>query len=203
MTVDDRRFPRAAQYLATLPQGLASYPMCEARGSLVRSLLSDLPLAAAKDGLPGEILAMVATPPSNSSWISEAKLGLLNLAAADFHGLSDAAFLDRKYQQNRALLGGLVYRALMSVTSPKMLAEVAAFRFPLVHRGGTAMVVSGHTEGSVELRVTYPARLYTRLLAELIGRAFEAALHHSAPKEGRVTLTSFGETEAVFGCRWT
>ncbi len=200
--VDAVRFPRVAAYLARLPAGMRSFPECQAKGTLLRPLLEDLPLSGVTSGLPPELLEAIRLPPPQSSWIPEVLLGAMNLAAADHHRLPDEAFLKRKYDQNMRLFNGFVYRLLMSLSSPLVLLELGTSRWGQIHRGTTLRL---ETTGATTARVhmEYPARLYDRLLAELAARVFQAALDHSHARLGKVRVATFDEQRALFEATWS
>jgi len=66
-------FPRLAEYVARLPEGLRSFPECRAKASLLRALLEargERPLTLSAHA-PRELVDLVRHPPMPSDWISE------------------------------------------------------------------------------------------------------------------------------------
>ena len=201
--LDARRFPRVAQYLAGLPNGVASHPECTAKGSIVRSILEDKPIGDIPAGsLPESVRSLAEHFAPYSSWVTEVELMCLNLAFADYHRLSDAAYVERKYQQNRKLFDTFVYKLLMSFTSPVSLIEHAATRWGTLHRG-PAMQVELTSQSSARLTLGFPANLYDKLLLDLNAAVFRAALVHGKAQAADVRVADFGSTHAVFDARWS
>lgn len=64
--------PRLERYLAGLPDGLGSYPQCQAKGSVLRSLLEGTALERA--GLPEPLRRRLDDPPIASAALLRAAL---------------------------------------------------------------------------------------------------------------------------------
>ena len=66
------RFPALEEYIAGLPDGLASHPQCQAKASLYRSLIDTKGLEPDDvDALPPDLRSLVIHPVPISSWIPE------------------------------------------------------------------------------------------------------------------------------------
>ena len=196
------RFPRMERYIQALPDGLASYPRCTTKASIYRMLLDRLPEPMDVSGLPAEIAALIATPQPSGSWIETAKVNAVELAVADWVG-SDAKFVALAEEMNNALLRSPMYRALVFVASPAFLIRTAARAWGQFHRGVPAEIEPDSADRTaLTLRLSFPPRLYTKLIAEEKRVSYDIALRAAGARNVRVTVASFQETSAAFRARW-
>jgi len=126
----------------------------------------------------------------------------LSLLFADYHGLSDAAYLKRKYEQNRKLFRGLIFRVIVSLSTPATLVGVVSSRWNSVHRG-SQLSVDGHREGAATLRLAFPPKLYNELLLLLYAQILRAALDSSNARTSTARLLEFDAASARFEFIWT
>ena len=75
--------PLLSAYLASLPEGLDSFPQVQQKGSIVQSFLDGVPIQTHLSSLPGPLADWVKHPPLASAWVSEVKGFALMLACAD------------------------------------------------------------------------------------------------------------------------
>lgn len=139
MKFDPRKFPRTSHYLAQLPEGLASYPQCLAKGSVLRGIVETAPIALAPNDLPPELRALLAEPPLPTDWMSEVSLLVLGHAYRD--RLTSKAWEDWTYERNRTLAGKSLYRVLFHVVSPERLFAGFPQRWPAFRRGSEMRVL--------------------------------------------------------------
>jgi hypothetical protein len=199
--LDRARFSRLAQYVDLLPQGLASFPECKAKGSICRHLLETRPV---KDpsGLPDEIAALIAHPVPHASWVSECACMGLHLAIGDAYAMSATEYDRWLYEHNAGLFEGrFMFRALMSLASPAVLMQGAAIRFNGFHLG-TRLEITSRDANSIDFQVGYPAGLYSDLCLGAFRAAFQAALDMTKAKELRCALACATPALASFRVTW-
>jgi hypothetical protein len=201
-SLDSARFPRLASYLSFLPEGLASYPECQAKGALVRAVVDCEPLSDVPEGaLPAPIRSLINTPPTNSQWVHDTVYFGAMLALADYRHMDEARFTEWLHEINRRVFKSQVYRMLLSLTSPGVLLTLCSSTWGTMHRGTTLKVIeSDKGHGIAEL--TFPERAYDRPVIQAIEFGVLVALEQSNVKAPAVTLGTVTTTSARFDARW-
>jgi hypothetical protein len=197
--------PTLEQYLASLPNGLSSYPFAVAKASLVRALLVDAPCdVGVSSGLPPRLVELARSPPAANHWTSEVELWALSLGMYDL-GFANRGGITRytewTYQRNRALLSGPLYRVLFAVASPDRLFSGAAHRYSAFHRG-TVMSKLEASRGAGSFRLTTPANLLPELARAALSTAFKAALDLSGAKDAVVVGRAESAETTSFDATW-
>lgn len=195
--------PYVRAYLGRLPDGLASYPKCQAKAALVRDLLESRPLDASGDDVPDGIRPMLANPPPVSSWVSEVHFVTAALAIyARYFGANDlVAYEEWICTRNMALFRKPLYRVLIALMSPERLLIGASKRWSAFHLGTTLSVVE-HTEGSARLKIVFPAHLFGIEFLRGISAGLRAAVIVAG---GRNVVTGVDEatpTSAEYWLSW-
>jgi hypothetical protein len=191
------RFPRLMGYLDALPAGIHSYPECRARSGIQQTFLQAMPATAGE--MDSFVVALLR--PSARAYIPEVVLNASILAMADATRMTDAKFLEWNRATNREMFGSVLYRALMAIFSPAQLIERAPARWESFHPGTTLTVKSTSShEGRCEL--TFPERLFTPLLLEMLGGAMAAALEHARARDVTLEVGTATTTAAEFVARW-
>ncbi len=171
-----KELPHLAEYIASLPQGLDSYPQARAKASLYRSTIATWPSPASEvSGLPAPLRRLAEYPRPVSSWIPEAHSAALVLATRDLACTDDADFLDFCYQQQRTLFSGRLYAVLLKMTSPSTLLRTAAFRWRSLHRGSSLIVDHASTTGA-SVHVEQQPHVWNRLLGLAFVEGLRAVL---------------------------
>jgi hypothetical protein len=184
-------------YLESLPNGIHSYPQCQARAGILQTFVDAMP--APVEPVDPWVAALLR--PSPRAYVPEVVLQTSLIAMADAAALDDAQFLEWNRKTNRALYGGLLYRALMAIFSPMQLLERAPKRWENFHQGTTLRVRStGPSEALATL--VFPERLYTPLSLHVYAGAFAAALEHARARDVTVELKTAGSTSGEFLARW-
>ncbi|HYD40240.1 MAG TPA: DUF2378 family protein [Anaeromyxobacter sp.] len=191
------RFARTMDYLEALPDGIHSYPHCQARAGILQTFVEAMPAPVP----PVDPWVTALLRPSPRAYVPEVVLQASLFAMGDAAGLNDAQFLEWNRATNRRLYGGLLYRALMAIFSPMQLLERAPKRWENFHQGTTLTVRS---TGSHEATATlvFPERLFTRLSLRVYAGAFAAALEHARARDVTVELGTTGTASAEFVARW-
>lgn len=191
------RFARMMDYLEALPAGIHSYPQCQARAGILQTFLDAMPPQAAT--LDPWVAGLMR--PTPRAFVPEVVLHASIFAVADAAGLSEAQLLEWNRATNRALYGGLLYRALMAIFSPMQLLERAPKRWENFHQGTKLTVKSAGPREAVGT-LTFPERLFTRLTLQVYAGAFAAALEHARGRDVTVELGAATSTSAEFVARW-
>ena len=200
--LDRARFPRLAQYLDTLPQGLASFAECKAKGDILRHLVEKHPIADTT-GLPDDLATTIKRPIASTSWLHECLCMGLHLAIGDAYKMDDAAYDRWLYEHNAGLLDGrFMFRAIMSLATPGVLMHGAAIRFNAFHLG-TRLDITSRTSGVIDFQIAYPKGIYTELCVAAFRAAFQAALDMTQAKDVRCKLTSFDTALSRFQVTWS
>ncbi len=156
-------FPELSSYLAELPNGVDSYPSCQAKASLYRSVADARPIAPADIAkLPAALQRLLDHPVPISSWISEVHSHAVLLAIYDRCFSSRQEFAEFAYQRQKVLFGGRIYSVALRVVSPTMLVKTAALRFGMFHRGVGFTVVDPHP-GGVKIVIDHPSGVYDEI----------------------------------------
>ena len=191
------------KYLDALPNGVASYPECVVKASILRNSLGSRPLGPEVD-LPPTIRRLVDEPPTVGEWIPEVHLNVVMLAIREVH--FDLRNLDGyrawAFEQNHKLLGTPLYRILFLVVSPDRLISGVETRWSAFRRG-TEMRVIHRAEKSAELQLRYPAFLYPPLMAQSMVVALQAAMEHAGARQPRIDTVSPTSTETRFSVSWS
>jgi len=204
MVIDRKAFPRVADYLDALPEGIGSHPGCQTKASGYRASLESRPLAeVALGGLPAPLGDLVRVPAVRNDWIPEVHAMAMGLAIADHHAMSDRLFLDWIYEVNRALLGGSTYGFLMTGGSggadPRRHSQL---RWKQLHRG-VELERKESLETSSRFAITFPRNLFSELLLLAFCRSFQASIELACARGARVELDGFNELSAQFSANWS
>lgn len=188
--------PHVDEYVAQLPDGLASYPEAVAKASTLRQMRSILPADFEWDRMPAELREVVVSPPPVSSWVPESIACAVSLAVRDIAFDDDAAFLDWIEGGFSTFFAGPLYRVLMAVASPHSLARGAGKRWAALRKGTTRSLVEEHPNGNIS-RVDYPPWLVPRLHAEGTARGILVAYRLSRARDPRVLIEEHSSVHYV------
>ncbi|MGE0789106.1 MAG: hypothetical protein AB7S26_25765 [Sandaracinaceae bacterium] len=204
--MDEERFPRAAAYLARLPDGVRSYPACQVKASVLREVLSSR-LLTDEDvrALPEPMARLVLDPPPVSTWMPEV------IAVAVMNAIRDRAFpagsggLQKyrawTYDRNRRLLAKPHYRALFLLLSPEWLLRGSERRWGMFRRGSSAQLTRIDA-GDLQLRTSYPPYLHDETMAIGLAAAFQAIIELAGGHDAVVDVREVGETSTEFSLRY-
>lgn len=195
--------PSVQAYLDRLPEGLASYPECRAKASLLRDMLASRPLDPTADDLPQGLRALVAAPPPVSSWISEVEFCTASLAiyARHFGGTDMAAYQQWIFTFNTLLFRKPLYRVLFALVSPQRLLVGTEKRWGTFHRG-TSLSVVDRGPTSARVRVEYPPHLYGIELLHAFAAALRSAVVVAGARRAFAEVEACGPTHGDLWIRW-
>ena len=196
--------PALAAWMDGLPQGLASYPSCQVKGTMVRAVLQGGIHERFAARLPPELRRWVETPPLATQWVSEVEqLGLI-LAAYDgqFAGAGgEPAFLAWTQRGSQQALTSPVYRVMFAVAGPGLLLQGMSRRWTTLRRGTSLDLVS-QGSGWAEVEMRFEPRLYDDLLLRVRARTFESAVETAGGKDVAVRIVTARETVARYRVEW-
>lgn len=198
-SVSPTRFPRAAAYLAGLPQGLESFPGCRCRAEVNREILRAFPDVLDRDvdhALATQLRGWV----SSQEWMPDAAGVLLRLMLRDAYLTDDASFMRWNFDVSAKVFSTPTYRVLMYVLSPTLVLMGAARRWGTFRQGSTLAAEGG--KEAATLTLTFPALLYPEVVCRAFGESFRAALAAAKAQGIEVELRSFKPGEAVYATRW-
>src|SRR5688572_12144500 len=95
--IDPKRFPALSQYVASLPQGLSSYPEAQSKGILLKSAIAPHYFHATWKDLPTELVGVMKRPPLVTSWVSTVLTDSVFCIVADTFYPTDEAMLQWSY----------------------------------------------------------------------------------------------------------
>ena len=193
--------PRLSAYLDFLPEGLASHPSCQVKAGVFRHFAASRTLSADQlRELPDPLQRSFESLDSLAGWLPESHFMGALFALADFHRLSDEELQRWLKQINITLLGGRIYRGIMSMGSPELLLNLARFKWATLHRGSSLAVEFDQKQAKATLG--FPSRLFDGRCLATFAPAFEAILEVSQATGPRVSLGRFDETSAQYEARW-
>jgi hypothetical protein len=187
--------PLTHAYLADLPDGLASYPECRAKASMVRFVAGRLPAGGLPD-LPAPIASLLHDPPPATSWVPEVHYNAASLAAADLVGCDAEGFHAFWQGVMEDMIRSPLYRMILGMVSPSGLLTTAAKRWGLFHVG-TRLTASTTDEG-LTLGLPHPPHLLNRALANGYAGVFQALVDHSRRPSSTVSVAGHDP----LGSRW-
>lgn len=189
-------------YLTNLPSGLASYPACTMKGSVLRSFLDGLPVAGGFEGLPEPLRTLVRERPLPGAWISEVQASALFAFAAAEYFPSGPKYEQHTHDANYALLNSLTYRVLFRLVGVTRLIDQAAARWGHFHRGTRLTVVERPTDRRATLALRSPPNHVPAALAQAYRAAFIAALEIAGEREVTVESVVVDAETLHFWVRW-
>jgi hypothetical protein len=193
--------PRLDAYLAALPGGLAAYPECQVKGTIVRMLVADRPVAVPAGALPPALARLVDEPPMGSEWVSEVQAMGLLYALADVAELADEALIILSRDRDRRTFESPAYRFLMAVATPGLLVRSAAARWSTFHRG-SSLEVEGIADDGVRVGLRFPRGVFDGLHLRCFAGAFMAALELSNARSPSADIIEAGPGYARYKVAW-
>lgn len=188
-------------YLASLPNGLDSYPECEHKGEPLAVWLRQSAAGGLAPRLPREVAAFLDPGRAFPDWVPEVHANVLYLAIRDARFEDDESFVAHAHRCNRAVLDTPTNRLLFWVAAPKAILRAAGARWRSLHRGSSIEVLfAKDTSAQVVLR--YPACLFPAIVLRGTATGFVAALANAGARDVRLDLVRAGPTDAVFDGRW-
>lgn len=198
--VDTARFPRLAEYVRALPEGLASYPECKSKGSLVVTAIEGHDVEHLGDGLPAEVAALLREPPLSGLWIPAPLSDAVFYVIVDAYYPTAEAMLEWTYERTMRASRSKMYRALTRVAGPTALLRMSAAAHGLFQKG-TDLKATRRKDG-VDLRLTHPPWLHGGWNHLSNVGLFRALLEITGAREGEAEMLESGPSEARYRVTW-
>lgn len=198
--LDPGRFPRLAEYIARLPEGLDSYPECRAKGTLVVTALEGHDLERIGDDLPPQVLEMLRDPPATGIWVPGTMSDAVFYAIVDAFYPTEEEVFEWTRERTRRTSESRLYRALARVASPKTLLRMASAAHGLFQRGTELDATYGHNEATI--RLTHPPHLHGGLNHRVNCPMFEEVLLGAGATQARVEMVESDPELAVYEAKW-
>ena len=196
MDLDRQRFPTVALYLDRVG-GLHKHASCEVKSSVVRHVVDDYGLGAIVEGLPSLMLRVLQQPPPANLWMSTVLCEAVLCAAYDFAFTSRHEAIAATVERNLRLFQSPMYRALMVVTTPKMLLRATGARWSAFHRGTTLEMVSAGAHDAVAV-LSFPPHVFIPENPIDVRGGLEAALLASGSTNVSVVVESHTATSITY-----
>lgn len=190
------------RYIAALPQGLQSHPDAKGKASLVRSMIDEDVVEAAKaTELPAPIARLFSDPPPVSAWIPEVHSNAALLLIQDLKKLNRIGYEKLVYDRMKALLGGPLYRILFRLSSPTFLMRSAAQRWRSFHKGTTFTVERAKAQ-SASMHIDFPTQLWNADHAVGLIAALRVSLDMSGAVNPDLELVVVEPEHIRFDAHW-
>lgn len=199
-TIDAVRFPRLAEYVRALPQGLASYPECRSKGALVATALEGHAIGHLDDGLPREVVAMLRDPPMSWLWIPAPLSDAVFYVLVDTYYPTPDAMLEWTYERTMKASRSKMYRALTRVAGPSALIRMAAAAHGLFQKG-TDLAATPIDQG-VDLLLTHPPHLHGGFNHLSNIALFQALVEITGARDGESEMLETTPTHARYRVTW-
>lgn len=197
--MDRARFPLLARYVDGLPAGLASYPEAQAKGSVIRTLVSTTPVHLDPHELPAELAGFIEEPPLPTAWVSEVQLNALGLAYQDV--MSPSVHETWVWERNRKILTNPLYKILFWMISPERLFVGLPHRWSAFRRG-TELALVDQSVGRARLRLTFPKNLHDKSTLANVCVAGRVVAEAAGAKASDMVVEACAPTSAVFAISW-
>ncbi|NUP06204.1 MAG: hypothetical protein HOW73_09115 [Polyangiaceae bacterium] len=188
-------------YLARLPVGLASYPDCAIKGSILRTVLERKPPSRLLSALPPELHGLVETPPASSAWVPEVHFRALQRVIIDEHFDDDEAWLSWSYETQKELYTSPLYRALFLPLTPPIVVRLGRTLWQRFRRGSTLSPM--HVIGScAEATIFSPPWVFHELDHRATALGIKAAIELAGARDVNIRVLESSATSAKLEVRW-
>lgn len=189
-----------ADYLASIPGGIAAYPECMHKGEPLAVWLDRSPTGGLAELVPAEA-ARLLPPARVPTWVPEVHAAVIYLAMREVHFADDAAFLEHARYCNKGVIETPLNRVLFWAASPRAILRGGSLRWTALHHGSSAEVRTPD-DCSAELALNYPPNLLPELVVRGNGVGMAMALEYAGARDVAVRLRTWTPTRAVFDARW-
>ncbi len=193
------RYPRVAEYLAALPDGLRSYPECASKATLLRSALEGHDLSAER-ALPAEIVELIRDVPPVSVWVPAVAVNVVFHAVCDLYYPTEAAVLEWSRERTRRMAKNPLYRGVLRLGGPRALIRIATKLDRMFQRG--THISADIERGAATVRLKHPPHLVSPLNQRSNIGMFEAMVEITGGADPRCEVTDAGPEGATFCVTW-
>ncbi|MCA9610121.1 MAG: hypothetical protein KC619_31205 [Myxococcales bacterium] len=194
------RYPHLREYLAALPDGLASYPDCVSKATLLRSALEGHEDAAVDDLRP-ELLELYREPPPATIWVPAVEVNAIFHVIVDVYYPTQAQVIEWARRRTLRMRDNPIYRRILRVTSPWALFRISQQLDGLFQRG--THIAPELEKGHARFELTHPPHLVSRINQVANVGMFEAMVEMTGCRDARCEMTASSPTGATFEMTWT
>lgn len=200
--LDAARWPIAAEYLRSLPEGLASFPDCQVLGTAYRGARERVRESGDPGSLPAPMKAFFEET-DDKKWVPEV-IGLcFQMMMFDLEG--EEAGIRWFYDDAKRIYKSPVLRYLMKLMSPTLVVMGAASRWGAL-RQGTKLESDPARKDADRIRAIarlhYPAGLYPQRFIAGLAESFRAALDGARGSDVQVVVVDQRPGVAEYECSW-
>ncbi len=191
------------EYIDGLPEGLASYPDCRTRGSLVRAITDSHPcerLRAAS--IADELRPLLSPQLPVSALIPEVHYVAFVCLFYELEFDSWAEFETFWLNRNTRLAKNIAYRALFNAIGPKNLVKFVGIRVSHFKKGPISMKARECENRKAIVRLEGPPLLYPDLIADAWTIAFKAFVAAAGGKDVEANRRAVSDTITDFHLEW-
>jgi len=202
---DPARCPRAAAYVRLLPHGLASHPDAQLNADVLAPVRERFGAELENVTLPEAVRAALAAAGS-ATWVPDTAANALYLACFDLGFADDAEFASWGHEVTTKVLRRPLFRMLVAVLSPTLVAMGGSKRWGAFHRGSELLAAPAVKVGNrIELHASlrFPRHLFPRAMIAFNAEAIRAAVDAAGAKDSKVTVVRFGEENAEYVLGWS
>lgn len=197
-------FSRLERYLASLPEGVHSYPDVVVKASTFTAAFADKPVPIKPGQVPAPIEKLIRNPPFVSAWVPEVQMISIFKMIGDYHFEGrggTAAFLDWVYVQNQRLLGGKLYKALFWFLTPEQVFRGVEQRWGAFRRG-TSLTIVERSERYAVFEFRYPRYMLDDEGLLAVGTALRVAGEAAGAKSTNIELLTATPTSGHIRLHW-
>jgi hypothetical protein len=198
--------PRTAEYVASLPRGLDSFPLCEVRAAVFEPHVRHFGSRVNEPSLPGPVRELFAGRLADRQWVPEVVFQIAFLVVRDLFMPDDEAYSRWTYDVSLELYDKPFLRGLMRLLSPNLAVLGAARRWEAFHRGSQLASGPVTSEGGRATTVgtlRFPDGMFSPAFLRTLEGALLAGIAMARAKEPTVRLTGgTGSGTAAYTLSW-
>lgn len=190
-----RRLEHYEAYMASLPDGIDSYPDATTKGSMVRLFIQGIP-SGMVEHLPDKLRSWIEVPPQVTERVPFVVLGALGHASRDLRFFEYREFLDWFAMGMAGVLANPMYRILVSMADPLRMVRKSPHAWSAFYKGLDRTNLEIYENGSRGM-VTYPPHLMDKVLADAAAVTFVRALALSRAADPTVEVEEWNPERFV------
>jgi hypothetical protein len=201
---DPKRFPTVTRYLATLPNGLDSFPDAATQSGFFEYMRKSHPQLKELDGIPDTVRSVLRND-KVEHFIPEVLGNTLYLVLRDAAFTDDKAFEQWAYDANAFAFSKPWARVLMFVLSPTLIVMGAGKRWSAFHKGSSLINAPAERDSGrtvVHGVLEFPAGLFPDLSLTVFAKAFEAAVIGAKARNAVCVIEKRTAEKAHFKLSW-
>ncbi|MBN1962720.1 MAG: hypothetical protein JW841_17450 [Deltaproteobacteria bacterium] len=203
--IDPNQYPLTTRYLANLPAGLDSYTDCLVKTDVHDNIRKIWPQNDSDNNLPPILLSYINNT-YQEEWYPDVAGCTLLMMLRDKVFSTDSEAVNWVNNNMESIYKRPMYRMLMLVLSPSLIALGATKRWAAFHRGSTltAGPIVRDKDGlaTTDLTLIFPAYLFNEMHVRQYAAAYCTALRNTRGQNPQVFLNGYSSTEAKYIASW-